>query len=330
VKAARAASGTATIAANNAGGGKGGVFVGLNEPMRHARRRMLLAPTVALAVVAVLAASLAGCGTAGAAGSPGTAASSSPAAAGGTASAATASFVGIVEPFDPGHPARAEPAPASCGGQSTAIEIERCYQTKTENVDAQIDVAQSARYSSAAPAERKTILAQDGAWLAARAPVCAAAFNTGGTIDGISAAACLLDESSARLAAVKGITPPEARLKGTDSTDPNQLSWYTTPEGSRIAEISTQGDQTGGAVVAWVIVGGPNGFVVNPRQFYFQDGSFTDPGVPEPSTPSYYRVPTGKKFEFDIDYSKLAKDPNADKSAAGYLYAPGNPVAAWA
>ena len=302
--------------------------MGLGEMMRHARRKALLVPAVALVVLGV---PLAGCGSSGSSGSPGPAASSSQVAAGGTASAATvSSFVSIVEPFDPGHPARAESAPARCGGQSTAIEIERCYQAKTENVDAQIDVAQSARYSSAAPAERKTILTQDSAWLAARAPVCAAAFNTGGTIDGISAAACLLDESSARLAAVKGIVPPEARLKGTDSTDPNQLSWYTTPEGSRIAEISTQGDQTGGAVVAWVIVGGANGFVVNPRQFYFQDGSFTDPGVPEPSTPSYYRVPAGKKFEFDIDYSKLAKDPNADKSAAGYLYAPGNPVAVWA
>ena len=296
--------------------------------MRHARRKALLVPAVALVVLGV---PLAGCGSSGSSGSPGPAASSSPVAAGGTASAATvSSFASIVEPFDPGHPARSESAPARCGGQSTAIEIERCYQAKTENVDAQIDIAQSARYSSAAPAARKTILTQDSAWLAARAPVCAAAFNTGGTIDGISAAACLLDESSARLAAVKGITPPEARLKGTDSTDPNQLSWYTTPEGSRIAEISTQGDQTGGAVVAWVIVGGANGFVVNPRQFYFQDGSFTDPGVPEPSTPSYYRVPAGKKFEFDIDYSKLAKDPNADKSAAGYLYAPGKPVAVWA
>jgi len=302
--------------------------MGLGEIMRHARRKALLVPAVALVVLGV---PLAGCGSSGSSGSPGPAASSSQVAVGGTASAATvSSFVSIVEPFDAGHPARAESAPARCGGQSTAIEIERCYQAKTENVDAQIDVVQSARYSSASPAERKTILAQDSAWLAARAPVCAAAFNTGGTIDGISAAACLLDESSARLAAVKGITPPEARLKGTDSTDPNQLSWYTTPEGSRIAEISTQGDQTGGAVVAWVIVGGANGFVVNPRQFYFQDDSFTDPGVPEPSTPSYYRVPAGKKFEFDIDYSKLAKDPNADKSAAGYLYAPGHPVAVWA
>jgi uncharacterized protein YecT (DUF1311 family) len=298
------------------------------EAMRHARRRTLPAPAVALAVLAV---ALAGCGSSGSAGSPGTAASSSPAAAAGTASAAAvAAFVSIVEPFDPGHPARTGPAPASCSSQSSTIGIERCYQTRTENVDAQINVAQSARYSSASPAERKTILAQDSAWLAARAPVCAAAFNTGGTIDGISATACLLDESNARLAVVKGITPPEARLKGTDSTDPNQLSWYTTPEGSRIAEIDTQGDQTGGAVVAWVIVGGANGFVVNPKQFYFEDGSFTDPGVPEPSTPAYYRVPVGKKFEFSIDYSKLGKDPNASKSGAGYLYAPGAPVAVWA
>jgi hypothetical protein len=191
-------------------------------------------------------------------------------------------------------------------------------------------VVQSAKYASTSTAGRAAILTQDRAWLAARALVCAAAFNTGATVDGISAAACLLDESTARLDAVRGNTPPEARLKGTDSTDPNQLSWYTTPEGSRIAEINTQGDQTGGAVVAWVIVGGADGFVVNPKQFYFQDNSFTDPGVPEPSTPAYYRVPAGKKFEFSIDYSKLGKDPNANTGGAGYLYAPGVPVAVWA
>jgi uncharacterized protein YecT (DUF1311 family) len=254
------------------------------------------------------------------------------AGAGGTASApaAAASFVNIVEPFDPGHPARTGPAPASCGGQATTIAIEQCYQTKTENVDVQIDVAQSAKYAAAPPAGRGTILAQDSAWLAAREPVCAAAFNTGATIDGISAAACLLDESNARLDAVRGIAPPQAKLKSTDSIDPNQQSWYTTPEGSRIAEISTQGDQTGGAVVAWVIVGGADGFVVNPRQFYFQDGSFTDPGVVQGPNPAYHRVATGTRYEFDIDYSRLSKDPNAGKSGAGYLYAPGTPVADWA
>src|SRR5881227_3972923 len=113
--------------------------MGLMEAMRHARRGALLVPAMALAVVTV---PLAGCGSSGSSSSPGTAASSS-AAAGGTASAA-ASFVGIVEPFDPGHPARTEAAPARCGGQSTSIETERCYQTKAENVDTQIDVAQFA------------------------------------------------------------------------------------------------------------------------------------------------------------------------------------------
>ena len=157
--------------------------MGLGETMRHKRRKALLVPAVALVVLAV---PLAGCGSSGSSGSPGTGSSSSPAAAGGTASAATAaSFVSIVEPFDPGHPARTEPAPASCGSQPTTIAIERCYQTKAENVDSQIDVAQFARYSSAPAAERKTILAQDSAWLAARAPVCDAAFNAGGTVDGI-------------------------------------------------------------------------------------------------------------------------------------------------
>ena len=288
--------------------------MGLMKPVRYAT----------LAALAVL---LAACGSSG---PGGTAVSSSPATAGpASASAVAASFVSIVEPFDPGHPARTEPAPADCRSQSSTLAVERCFQTKTENVDAQIDVAQFARYSSAPAAERRTILSQDSAWLAARAPVCAAAFNTGGTIDGISAAACLLDESSARLAAVKGVTPPEARLKSTDSQDPNELSWYTTPEGSRIAEISTQGDQTGGAVVAWVVIGGANGFVVNPRQFYFQDGSFTDPGVPQPPNPAYHRVPTGKKYQFSIDYSKLSKDPNGNSGGGGYQYVPGNPVAVW-
>ena len=304
--------------------------MGLVEFMRRGWRAnsAVLARAVVLTALAGL---LAACSSSGSASSAATSARPGATGTGGpaTASAAAASFVNIVEPFDPGHPARFETAPASCGSQTTTIAIERCYQTKTENVDVQIDVAQSARYASATAAGRATILAQDSSWLAARGPVCAAAFNTGGTIDGINLAACLLDESNARLGAVKGITPPEATLKGTDSTDPNQLSWYTTPEGSRIAEINTQGDQTGGAIVGWVIVGGADGFVVNPKQFYFQDGSFTDAGIVEPPNPTYHRVPPGQEYQFSIDYSTLSKDPNANKSAAGYFYAPGTPVAVW-
>ena len=306
-------------------------LVGFSRRGRRRRRPANSAVLARAAVLTALAALLAACSSSGSASSAATSASPGATGTGGTASvsAAAASFVNIVEPFDPGHPARFETAPASCGSQATTIAMEQCYQTKTENVDVQIDVAQSAKYAGAAAAERATILAQDGAWLAARGPVCAAAFSTGGTIDGINLAACLLDESNARLDAVKGITPPEAVLKGTDSVDPNQLSWYTTPAGSRIAEINTQGDQTGGGIVGWVIVGGADGFVVNPKQFYFQDASFIDAGIVEPPDPTYHRVPAGQEYQFSIDYSTLSKDPNANKSAAGYFYAPGTPVAVW-
>ena len=69
--------------------------------------------------------------------------------------------------------------------------------------------------------------------------------------------------------------------------------------------------------------------MINPKQFYFQDGSFTDAGIVEPPNPAFHRVPTGKEYQFSIDYSTLSKDPNANKSGAAYLYAPGAPVALW-
>jgi len=245
-----------------------------------------------------------------------------------TASAASA-FVPIVEPFDPGHPARTGSAPASCYAASATLGTERCYDAKTENADAAIDAVQLARYTSATAAGKAAVLAQDSAWLAARQPVCAAAYHGAGTVDGIDIATCLFDESSARLDGLKGITPPEARLNGTDSLNPDQLSWYTTAEGSRIAEINTQGDSTGGAIVAWVIIGGADGFVVNPRQFYFQDKSFIDYGVIQPPNPAGHRVMTGQEYQFGLDYSQLSADPNASKSAAGYFYVPGYPAAVW-
>jgi uncharacterized protein YecT (DUF1311 family) len=258
-------------------------------------------------------------------------ATTSPSGQPSAAAASTAPpFAAIVEPFDPGHPAQPQTTPDNCGSELTTIGIEHCYQGKTESTDVQIDAVQQAAYNSATTASaRAAIVAADSAWLAARTPVCQAAFTTGGTIDGISVATCLLAESTARLDAVKNVAPPEAVLKSTDSTDPNDLSWYTTPEGSRIAEIDTQGDQTGGAVIGWVIIGGADGFVINPKQFYFQDGSFTDPGIIEPPNPAYHRVATGVMYQFGIDYSRLSHDPNATKGTGGYLYAPGTPVAVW-
>src|ERR1019366_675778 len=117
----------------------------------------------------------------------------------------------------------------SCGGQQTTLAITQCFEDRTENTDAAIDTVQLAHYTSGSPSLRAAILAEDAAWLSARQPVCAVAFHSGGTIDGINVASCLLDESTARLNAVKGMIPAEATLKATDNPNPSALAWYTTP-----------------------------------------------------------------------------------------------------
>jgi uncharacterized protein YecT (DUF1311 family) len=280
-----------------------------------------------------MAGALAACGSSGTSsstsGTPAARASTAAATPSGSTAPATAAFAPIVEPFDPGHPAETKAAPATCGSQTTTLAIEQCYEAKTETTDAEIDAVQLASYQSGSPSQRAAILTGDSAWFAARQPVCTKAYQTGGTIDGINVAACLLDESTARLDAVKGITPPEAVLKATDNTEVSALSWYTTPEGSRIAMADTQGDSSGGVIIAWVIIGGGDGFVVNPSQFYFSDGSFTDHGVVQPPNPTYHRVAPGAEYQFEIDYSHLSADPNAAKGMGGYVYVPGTPVAIW-
>jgi uncharacterized protein YecT (DUF1311 family) len=292
----------------------------------------LLAAAISVALIAGLAA----CGG----GTPSAVSSSAPvssppptpsatASVAATPSAGGSAFAPIVEPFDPGHPARSRTSPAGCAGLATTLAIEQCYEAKTETADAAIDARQLALYQSGTAAQRAAILADDSAWLAARQPVCAKAFQGGGTVDGVDTAACLLGESTARLDAVTGVTPPEAMLKATDNTDPSALSWYTTPKGSRIAMVDTQGDNSGGAIIAWVIIGGAYGFVVNPGQFYFSDGSFVDHGTIVPPSPGGYRVPPGAEYQFEIDYTHLSADPNASKGAGGYVYVPGVPVAIW-
>jgi uncharacterized protein YecT (DUF1311 family) len=295
--------------------------------MRHGWQ---LGRAVAFAALIGLAA---GCSSSSSSNSSGSTATTSPSSPPSAHATSAPPFAAIVEPFDPGHPAQVKSAPADCGSQSNTLAIVQCYETKTETADAQIDTVQQGFYKSAPLFSVKAaIVAEDTAWLNARGPVCKTAFNTGGnpnTIDQINVASCLLDESTARLDGIKNIIPPEAKLKSTDSTDPSQLSWYTTPEGSRIAEIDTQGDQTGGAVISWVVIGGADGFVVNPKQFFFQDGSFTDLGVIQGTNPTYHKVPAGVMYQFGIDYSKLSSDPNATKGSGGYVYVPGTPVAVW-
>jgi uncharacterized protein YecT (DUF1311 family) len=290
----------------------------------------------ALAMSAVAIGVLAGCSS-GSSSSAGGGTQSPSASSGGTASpSATASatsapvaFVPIVEPFDPGHPARSVSSPSSCGSQQTTLAIVQCYEHQTESWDAEIDTVQQGRYQSSPATQQAAINAEDSAWLAARQTVCAKAYQTGGTIDQINIAACLLDESTARLLSLRGTIPPEAALKSTDSTSLSDVSWYTTPEGSRIGMIDTQGDSTGGVIIAWVIIAGADGFVVTPAQFYYSDGSFTDKGILQPPAPATgYRVASGAEYQFSIDYSTLRSDPNGGKDG-GWVYAPGAPVAVW-
>ena len=301
----------------------------------------------ALLAAGAAAALLAGCSSAGSpassstAGSAGATASASAAstASASTASASTASasaapsvkvaFVPITEPFDPGHPARPVAAPASCVGETTTLAIEQCFGDKTETADAAIDAVRQASFAAAGAAQQAADNRDDTAWLAARGTVCAKAYQTGGTIDGINTASCLLDESTARLDSLKGITPPEAVLKSTDSTTLSDLSWYTTPWGSRIGLIDTQGDATGGAVIAWVVIGGADGFLVNPAQFSYRDGSFTDTGKVQGASPAGHLVAAGSVYQFSIDYSRLSADPGAAKGSGGWTYAPGAPAAVW-
>jgi uncharacterized protein YecT (DUF1311 family) len=291
----------------------------------------------AIAMSATAIGVLAGCGTSGSSASGG-GTQSPPASPGGITSSAPATatsapasaFVPIVEPFDPGHPARAVSSPATCRSQATTLAIVQCYEHKTESWDAEIDLTQQGRYQTAPTSQQAAINADDSAWLVARQTVCAKAYQTGGTIDQINIAACLLDESTARLLGLRGTVPPEAVLKSTDSTSLSDVSWYTTPEGCRIGMIDTQGDATGGAIIAWVIIAGADGFVVNPAQFYYSDGSFTDKGILQPPAPSSgYRVAPGAEYQFSIDYSRLQSDPNGTKGTGGWVYAPGAPVAVW-
>jgi uncharacterized protein YecT (DUF1311 family) len=255
-------------------------------------------------------------------------ASAEPVARAGSVTAGSVGFVSIVEPFDPDHPARTEPNPGNCGAKQTTIGIFQCFDTKTENTDAKIDAVQLARFDRSDTAQRIGINGQDIAWLATRGRVCSAVYNTGGTIDEITISSCLLDESTARLYAVTGTTAPTAVLPQTDSTDLSQLAYYTTPGGARIAEIDTQGDETGGEVVAWVIIGGYQGFTVNPAQFFYKDGSFTDAGIVQPPNPRWHRVAPGAVYQFSIDYSTISHDPRASSGTGGYVYAPGGHVVA--
>jgi hypothetical protein len=194
----------------------------------------------------------------------------------------------------------------------------RCYEDIAESQDADTDAAQQARFATATAAKQAAMNAADQAWLAARGTVCAKAYRTGGTIDQVNIASCLADESLARFYVVKNIEAPTAVLKVTDSQNPGDMSWYSAPDGSRIGLADTQGDATGGVIIAWTVIAGANGFVVNPLQYYYRNGYFKDAGIMEQPDQAGHVMAPGTEYTFSIDYSTLAHDPYRYLDAGQY------------
>lgn len=248
-----------------------------------------------------------------------------------TASAAVG-FHPIHELWDGNRVARHRDAAAACAHPSSTLGIVTCYEDRAENSDVATDSVRAAAFAGAkTAAAREAINRADAAWLAHRSPVCDAGYRgVHGTIVQDVVAMCLAAESAARLDAVRGRPVPTARLTATDNVDPTATQYATTGDGSRVGAIDTQGDQTGGVVIAWTVIAGYHGFTVQPKDFPYVDAAFRDPGVVQGAHVAGHHVGAGKEYVFDVDYSTLAKDPHAVKGTGRFEYRTGgHVVGAW-
>ncbi len=261
------------------------------------------------------------------------AAAASPVWSPGTARAqAPVRFQPIHELWDGDRVARRRDALIACRDDVSTLSIVTCDEDRTENLDVEIDAVRDQAFRSAATtAAKEAVNRDDDAWLANRLPVCRAGYPTrgGGTIVEILAASCQEAVSRSRLDAVEGQPVPTAELTATDDVSPDATEYATTASGTRIGAIDTQGDQTGGVVIAWVVIAGYRGFVVEPAAFTYVDGSFVDPGVVY-GRPSGHRVAPGKEYVFSIDYSRMEDDPDAAARRGRFEYRSGTDVVgAW-
>jgi uncharacterized protein YecT (DUF1311 family) len=102
-------------------------------------------------------------------------------------------YVKIVEPFG---------TPGRCKEDGTTIEMTACILKKVVDVDYTVDVLQRQRFGYAPSlADRKAALRNDANWLAKRTKTCSAN-PSGGSMDQITQAACLLKVSKARVASL--------------------------------------------------------------------------------------------------------------------------------
>lgn len=246
--------------------------------------------------------------------------------AGVMAASAAIGFQPIHEFWDGNHVARHRDARAACAHATSTLGMVRCFEDRAENSDVRIDAVRSRQFAAATTAGRAAINRDDAAWLAHRSPVCDAGYaQAQGTLVQVLVARCLAAESAARLDAVESRPVPTAHLQATDNVDPTATQYATAGDGTRVGAIDTQGDQTGGVVIAWVVIAGYHGFSVVPRDFRYVDGSFVDRGVVQGGAAGHH-VQAGHEYVFDVDYSRLAKDPHRTKGTGRYEYAAGGHV----
>lgn len=240
-------------------------------------------------------------------------------------------FQPIHEFWDANRVARHRDVTAACSHDRSTLQITTCSEYRAENSDVATDRVRAKEFAGArSAAAKEAINRDDRAWIAERSPVCDAGYaSSQGTIVQVLVAGCLAAESAARLDTVEGRAVPTAQLRLTDSIDPVETPYATAGDGTRIGAIDTQGDATGGAVIAWVIIAGYRGFTVRPAAFPYVDGSFVDRGIVEGGAAGHH-VAAGKEYVFDVDYSTLAKDPLARAGKGRFEYRQGRDlVGAW-
>lgn len=102
-------------------------------------------------------------------------------------------YVKIVEPFS---------SPGRCYASGTTIEMTACILRKVVEVDHTVDVLQNQKFFySISKADQKATLRDNARWLTQRTKTCSEN-RTGGSIDQITAAECLLKAGQARVASL--------------------------------------------------------------------------------------------------------------------------------
>ncbi|WP_460717798.1 lysozyme inhibitor LprI family protein [Nocardia heshunensis] len=257
-----------------------------------------------------------------------TSAAPAPVAGAPSTSAAPASgYVPIVELNSKDkQPAKRQPTAETCSKTAySTVDMEDCMDRQIEDVDAQIDVVQKAKFDQANAADRQAILDDDSAWLAARPTVCGAEPRSGGTIDGINAGACALDISQARLDAVKGTDVAAVKLPLRSPGHAVETGTYTTPKGSRIRAVESS-EGTVAAIGCWTVIGGYAGFSINTDQFTYSSTSGSVTGVfADPDDANGHKVGTGESYRFCLRYSSA----HPDSDGGSLTYSPGSPAALW-